>query len=217
MDQFACVLARAGHALFLDCRSLNTHHIPLPRALVIAVCDTGVHRALQRSAYSARYDECAAALQWLQGRGETISLLRDLTVEDLLRTKEMPEPLARRVRHVVTENDRVVQTARALEGGDLDALREIFVASHRSLRDDYEVGTPELDVMAEAALDAPGCLAARMTGAGFGGAVVALVRREHAAAFLRGVENRCRARGLQPGALFSSEAVSGAREIAHVR
>jgi galactokinase len=216
MDQFACVLARAGHALFLDCRSLNTHHIPLPRALVIAVCDTGVHRALQRSAYSARYDECAAALQWLQGRGETISLLRDLTVEDLVRTKEMPEPLARRVRHVVTENDRVVQTARALEGGDLDALREIFATSHRSLRDDYEVGAPELDAMAEAALDAPGCLAARMTGAGFGGAVVALVRREDAAAFLRGVEDRCRARGLQPGALFSSEAVSGAREIAHV-
>jgi galactokinase len=210
MDQFACVLARAGHALFLDCRTLETHHIPLPGTLAIGVCDTGVHRALHRSAYSTRYGECAAALRWLQDRGTTIASLRDLTVEDLGETRAMPDTLARRVRHIVTENDRVVHTARALEGGDLAALGEIFEASHRSLRDDYEVGASQLDAMAEAAMGAPGCLAARMTGAGFGGAVVALVRREDAAAFLRGVEVGYRAKGLEPGALFTSEAVSGA-------
>jgi len=211
MDQFACILAQAGHALFLDCRSLQTHHIPLPAGLVIGVCDTGIHRTLHRSAYAARHEECAAALRWLHDRGETFPSLRDLTVDDLARTAAMPEPLLRRVRHVVTENARVLQTARALEGGNYGALREIFAASHRSLRDDYDVGSPHLDAMAEAALEAPGCLAARMTGAGFGGAVVALVRRDDAAAFLRGVEERYRARGLEPGALFTSAAVRGAR------
>ena len=213
MDQFACILAQAGHALFLDCRTQETHHIPLPGTLVIAVCDTGTHRALHRSAYSARHEECAAALRWLQDRGQAIASLRDLTVEDLTQTQAMPDPLGRRVRHIVTENDRVVQTARALEGGDLPALREIFAVSHRSLRDDYEVGADELDAMADAALGAPGCLAARMTGAGFGGAVVALVRREDAAAFLLEVEERYRATGFDPGGLFISPAVSGAGDL----
>jgi galactokinase len=214
MDQFACILARAGHALFLDCRSLDTHHIPLGGGVVIGVCDTGVHRALRRSGYAARHEECATALRWLRDRGEAILALRDLTVADLGRTQALPEPLARRVRHVVTENARVVLTARALEGGDPAALREIFGASHRSLRDDFAVGAPELDAMVAAALAAPGCLAARMTGAGFGGAVVALVHREDAADFLRGVADGYRARGLEPGALFISEAVSGARAVA---
>jgi len=207
MDQFASSLARAGHALFLDCRTLETHHIPLPAELVLAVCDTGVRRTVGDSAYAARRRECDDAVQWLQTHGRRLRSLRDLTVNDLPAVADMPEPLGRRVRHVVTENTRVIQSARALEGADLAALREIFAASHRSLRDDYEVSSPELDAMAEAAGAAPGCLAARMTGAGFGGAVVALVRRgeqeQFSASAARGYQQRA---GRGGGFFFSSAA-----------
>jgi len=211
MDQFACSLGRAGHALFLDCRSLETHHIPFPPGIVVAVCDTGIRRAVSDSPYAARRQECDTAVRWLQARGSAIRTLRDLSPEDLSELDAAPDPLARRVRHVVTENARVIESAQALEGGDVAALREIFLASHRSLRDDYAVGRPELDAMVEAALDAPGCRAARMTGAGFGGAVVALVHRDDADRFLATAEERYRRRGFHPGVLFTSETASGAR------
>jgi galactokinase len=210
MDQFASSLARAGHALFLDCRTLETHHIPLPAGLVIAVCDTGVRRAVGDSAYTDRRRECAAALQWLQVHRGRFRSLRDLTVDDLSVVDDMPEPLLRRVRHVVTENARVIESARALEGGNLSALKEIFAASHRSLRDDYKVSCPELDAMVEAALAAPGCLAARMTGAGFGGAVVALIRRDEEPEFSAAAANEYQRRVGREGTFFSSDAAEGA-------
>lgn len=208
MDQAAVSLSRPGHALFLDCRSLETHHIPLPPDLRLAVCDTGVRRALDASAYAERRRECATAVRWLRERGRELRSLRDLTPDDLELIASMPDPLRRRVRHVVTENARVVETARALEGSDGHRLREIFLASHRSLRDDYEVSSPELDAMVEAALEAPGCLAARMTGAGFGGAAVALVRRHEADAFGRAVKAMYPWRTGRTGTVFTTEAAS---------
>ena len=211
MDQFASSLAREGHALFLDCRSLETHHLPLPPDLVIAVCDTGVRRRVGDSAYARRRQECATAVQWLQARGHDVRSLRDVTIDDLAELEAVPEPLLRRLRHVVTENARVIESARALEGAESTALREIFLASHRSLRDDYEVSCPELDAMVDAALDAPGCLAARMTGAGFGGAVVALVRRDEEERFLAAVAERYRQRSHRPGMFFTSAAAAGAQ------
>jgi galactokinase len=210
MDQFASSVAHAGHALFLDCRTLETHHIPLPAGLVIAVCDTGVRRAVGDSAYAARRRECGAALHWLRAHGRPIRSLRDLTVDDLPAVDDMPDPLGRRVRHVVTENARVVQSARAFEGGALAALRGIFSASHSSLRDDYDVSCPELDAMVETALEAPGCLAARMTGAGFGGAVVALVSREGDEQFFAAAARGYQRRVGREGMFFSSEATMGA-------
>ncbi|MGH2437576.1 MAG: galactokinase, partial [bacterium] len=174
MDQFAVSLCRKDRALFLDCRTLETHHIPLPAGLVIAVCDTGVRRALTDSAYTSRRRECEEALRWLAARGRRASALRDVILDDMPLIREMPDPLRRRVRHVLTENARVIDTARALEGGEAGNLRDIFQASHDSLREDYEVSSPELDAMVEAALASPGTAAARMTGGGFGGAVVAL-------------------------------------------
>jgi galactokinase len=209
MDQVAVGLGRAGHALFLDCRSLETHHIPLPRAVVLAVCDTGVRRALGESAYAQRREECAEALALLRRRAGLQSL-RDLTADDLPLLAALPAPLDRRVRHVVTENARVVAAARALEGGDLAALGVIFRDSHRSLRDDYAVSVPELDAMVAAALESPGCIAARMTGAGFGGAVVALVRREDADTFPGRVAAAYRERTGRGGAVFITEAAAGA-------
>lgn len=211
MDQFAVSLCRAGHALFLDCRSLETHHIPLPGDVVLAVCDTGVRRSLHGSAYVDRRRECEEAVRLLRARRPEITALRDLAPDDLPLVEALPAPLRNRARHVVTENARVIATARALEGGDAAALAEIFRASHRSLRDDYAVSVPELDAMAEAALASPGCLAARMTGAGFGGAVVALVRAEDQTRFLETVAAGYRARTARTGECFISRVAGGAR------
>ncbi|MDQ7820685.1 MAG: galactokinase [Armatimonadota bacterium] len=210
MDQFAAALCRRGHALFIDCRSLETHHIPLPADLVLAVCDTGVSRALAASAYARRRQECAQAVRALARMGLPVRSLRDLTSDDLPAVERLPDPLRRRARHVVTENARVVEAARLLEGGQADGLREVFAASHRSLREDYEVSSAELDAMVQAALDAPGCVAARMTGAGFGGAVVALVRRGHGEAFLAAVVDGYRRRTGRDGSAFLTEATDGA-------
>lgn len=212
MDQYASSLSRAGHALFLDCRTLETHHIPLPPEVIIAVCDTGIRRTVGDSAYAARRRDCEAAVRWLQDHGRRVHSLRELSVDDLPDVEAMPAPLRRRVHHVVTENARVIDSARALEGGGISELRDIFLASHRSLRDDFEVSSPELDAMVEAALEAPGCLAARMTGAGFGGAVVALVLREQKDEFLVQAARGYRRHADREGTFFSSDAVAGAKE-----
>ncbi|MDQ7844801.1 MAG: galactokinase [Armatimonadota bacterium] len=211
MDQFAVSLCRRDHALFLDCRSLETHHIPLPAGVVLAVCDTGVRRALQASPYGERRQECQEAVRLLQQRRPMVTSLRDLMPDDLPLLDPLPPRLRRRARHVVAENARVIEAARALEGGETGRLREIFLASHQSLRDDFEVSCPELDAMVEAALEAPGCLAARMTGAGFGGAVVALVEREEQSRFLEVVEDGYRRRTGRRGLCFTSAAAGGAR------
>lgn len=210
MDQFASALCTRGHALFVDCRSLQTHHIPLPADLALAVCDTGVPRTLAASAYARRRQECADAVAALQQMGVPVGSLRDLTARDLPSVENLPDPLRRRARHVITENARVVETARLLEGGEVERLREIFWASHRSLRDDYEVSSAELDAMVEAALESPGCLAARMTGAGFGGAVVALVRRRRGEAFVAAVREGYGRRTGRQASAFLTDAVEGA-------
>jgi len=211
MDQFASTLCRQGHALFLDCRSQETHHIPLGGDVVIAVCDTGVARTLAASAYAERRRECQRAVAALQAAGLRIQSLRDVTPEQLPLVDRLDEPMRRRARHVVSENARVVEAARRLEGAQRDALREVFYASHRSLRDDYEVSCPELDAMVDAALEAPGCIAARMTGAGFGGSVVALVLRAKAQAFLGDASDGYRRRTGREGTFFVTEAAEGAR------
>ncbi len=213
MDQFGVILCRRGHALFLDCRSQETHHIPLGGDVVIAVCATGVARTLAASAYAQRRQECADAVRALQSSGARIASLRDLTPEDLPGVQRLPEPLRRRARHVVTENARVVEAARLLEGGGVAGLRDTFRASHLSLRDDYEVSSPELDAMVDASLEAPGCIAARMTGAGFGGAAVALVLRSQAGAFLAAAADGYRRRTGREGTFFVTEAAEGARRI----
>ncbi len=210
MDQFASALCRRGHALFLDCRSLDTHHIPLGAGLVIGVCDTGVRRTLAASPYHVRRQECAAAVEALRASGRTIQSIRDLTAVDLPGINQLPHPLNRRVRHVITENSRVIETARLLTGGETERLRDVFLASHWSLRDDYEVSCPELDAMVDAALAARGCVAARMTGAGFGGAVVALVSEREQERFLQTAAADYLRRTSRTGTFFTTHAVDGA-------
>lgn len=169
MDQAASILGKAGHAVLLDCGTLEHRLVPLPADHLLLIVDSGVRRQLESSRYAQRTQELAAALPVLGGR-------RPADVD----VSELPELLAglddvpaRRLRHVVTENGRVRATEEALLSGDLGRVGELFDRGHASLRDDFEVTVPELDTLVELAR-AAGATAARMTGGGFGGAIIAL-------------------------------------------
>ena len=176
MDQMAIACGGAGHAVLLDCRSLDVTHVPLVGDTAVLVLDTGTRRGLVDSAYNERRAACERAAAALGA-----SALRDVTLDALAGGEQTLDPVAfRRARHVVTENARVLDAADAMRTGDAARLGALMVASHASLRDDYDVSSDALDAFVEAALDQPGCLGARMTGAGFGGCAVALVEAEHA-------------------------------------
>lgn len=175
MDQAASILGRDGQAVLLDCGTLAYRHVPLPDDHVLLVIDSGVRRELESSGYGQRTEELQTALPVLGGRRPADVDLAELP--DLLAgLDDLP---ARRLRHVVTENARVRATEAALAAGDLAALGAIFDAGHTSLRDDFEVTIPQLDTMVELARDA-GATAARMTGGGFGGAIIVLAPRDAA-------------------------------------
>ena len=177
MDQFAESCGVAGSALFLDCRSSEWRPIPLPPDLDVVVLHTGSPRSLTRSEYNVRRSQCEAAVVALSRSDPSIHSLRDVTPEMLAAAAGRLEAVEfRRASHIVGENERVGATVEALEAGDLDAVGMLFAASHASLRDDYEVSSAELDAMVEIAVAVPGVVAARMTGAGFGGCTVNLVR-----------------------------------------
>jgi galactokinase len=177
MDQFASALGRRGHALFIDCRSLEVTPVALPKADVkFVVCDTRVHHAHSQNGYNQRRDECQQALVLLQKAGRPIESLRGLGIEELNDIgRILPDPLDRRVRHVVRENARTAAAVDALRHGHLAAFGRLMNGSHASLRDDYEVSAPELDFVVAQAQRQAGVLGARMTGGGFGGSAVVLV------------------------------------------
>ena len=188
MDQFISALGRAEHALFLDCRDLSYRHVPLRGDVKVVVCNTGVKRALAQSEYEVRLKQCNQAVAQLKTVGLAIKNLRDVDPEDLDTASDaLSEILLRRARHVVTENARVLEAVKVLEEGDVERFGELMNASHESLRDDYEVSSKELDVLVELAWKQPGTLGARMTGAGFGGCTVNLVRADAAEAFAEAV------------------------------
>jgi galactokinase len=173
MDQMVAVLGRAGHALFLDTRSLEVEQVPVDFAgagLRLLVIDTGVQHRLVEGGYADRRAACEAA-----ARALGVPALRDVTPEQVEAAAELlGEPGARRARHVVTENARVLAAVELLRAGSLDRLGPLLAASHASLAGDLEVSSPELDAAVAAAVRA-GALGARMTGAGFGGSALALV------------------------------------------
>ena len=177
MDQMAASLGVEGRALLIDTRSLEHRSVPLPAAAELVVIDSGVAHRNRAGGYNARRAECERACALLG-----VTALRDLAAADLPRAAALPDPLARRVRHVVGENERVRAALAALEAGDVVRLGALLDASHASLRDDYEVSTPEVDRLVEIARAQPETLGARLTGSGFGGAIVALVGRGAAAA-----------------------------------
>ena len=180
MDQFICMMGRKGHALFLDCATLNQELIPLDEtAGTFVVCDTGIRHKLSESPYNERRKECARAFKLLQRHLPELETYRDLSVEMFnIHASDLPETLRKRAHHVVTENTRVLYAVRALKERDLLSVGALMDTSHESLRCDFEVSCPELDLLTDLARDAHGTFGSRMTGAGFGGCTVSLVRTD---------------------------------------
>jgi galactokinase len=196
MDQLASLFGRAGHALLIDCRSLDIEPIPLPDSLTVVVVDSGLPRTLADSEYAQRRSACEAAAARLG-----IAALRDATLEQV-----EDDPIAR---HVVTENARVLAAADALRTGEVDALGPLLLQSHASLRDDYRVSTPELDLLV-ALFTEHGANGARLTGAGFGGCVVALSTPDTAESLMHEVKIRYESATGLAAAAFVVDAADGA-------
>jgi len=215
MDQFVAALGQKGHALLIDCRSLEHRAVPLDTSdAAVVICDSRVKHALADSEYNVRRAECERGVELLRERLPGIKALRDVTSEEFERHAEvLPEPVRRRCRHVVTENDRTLSAVEALSRGDLEEMGRLMKCSHRSLRDDYEVSCAELDLLTEIADGFAPCLGARLTGGGFGGSTVNLVRRHALAEFqsLVNTEYR-RATGTTPN-IYVSDADDGAKEV----
>jgi galactokinase len=214
MDPFISAHAKAGRALLLDCRSLDYRLESLPEGVSIAICNTMVHHDLAASAYNERRAECEAGVELLARRLPEVRALRDVTSAELERCGGDLDPVVyRRCRHVVTENSRVLQAAEALRERDLARFGKLMCESHRSLRDDYEVSCPELDVMTEIAGGLPGVYGARMTGGGFGGCTVNLVRNEDEGNFRKEVSARYfEATGRRPE-IYITDAAEGVEEV----
>jgi len=212
MDQMVAMLATAGHALFLDTRSLATEQIPLPLKELdrtLLVIDTRAPHQLTDGAYADRQAACAAAARVLG-----VPALRDVTVAEVEAAAAALGPVGlRRARHVVTENTRVLDTVELLRARSLDEVGVLMVASHESLRDDFEVTVPELDVAVDAAM-AAGAVGARMTGGGFGGSVIAVVPDALVDAVCDGVRSAFGGNGFGPPGIITATPSDGARRIA---
>ncbi len=212
MDQFASSCGVAGSALLLDCRSLDWHPVPLPADMRLVVCHTGSTRRLDGSSYNARVAECARAVAAIAAvEGPEIRTLRDVTADMLVRHGDRMDPVARRrAEHIVAENDRVLATERALVADDGVAIGRLFAESHASMRDLFEISSPELDALVEVAATVPGVIGARMTGGGFGGCTVNLVRPEAVDALRAAVERDYPARTGRTPRVWLVDAVDGA-------
>ncbi|HET9439987.1 MAG TPA: galactokinase [Longimicrobiales bacterium] len=206
MDQMIVAHGQADHALLIDCRTLETEAVPLPTDATIVVLDTGTRRGLVDSAYNERRAQCEAAAAVLG-----VAALRDVDSQTLFASADrLDEVTLRRARHVVTENERTLQTVLALRAADLERVGDLMNASHASLRADFEVTNDALDHMATSAQLHPACYGARMTGAGFGGCAVALVDPAQLESFMNDVTQRYYATtGLTPHA-YACRAAKGA-------
>jgi galactokinase len=209
LDQAASTLCVADHALFLDCRTLETQQVPLAVAdagLEILVIDTRTRHSHVDGEYASRRANCEEACRTLG-----VAALRDVTdLDDAL--ARLPELVGRRVRHIVTENQRVLDTMTALAGNDYPQLGRLMTASHASMRDDYEITETSVDLAVETAL-AAGALGARMTGGGFGGCVLALVSANRVEPTTAAVMAAFAAEGLEEPATFLARPSDGARRL----
>lgn len=215
MDQFISVFGKKDKAVFLDCESLTYEHIPLrlnKKGLGILVYDTRVPRDLASSQYNQRREEATGALEKLQESG--VQTYRDITLSLLDEKKnELGETFQKRARHVVTENARVKKAVRALHGDDFHELGRLLFQSHESLRDDYQVSCPELDLLYECGKQSPSCLGARLTGAGFGGSGIALIQKKDMPTFKKLVSDEAQKRGFVTPSCFDVKIGEGA----HIR
>ncbi|MCZ7570115.1 MAG: galactokinase [Ardenticatenaceae bacterium] len=208
MDQFIAAAGQADHALLLDCRTLATEQIPLPPDVRVVVSDSGVRRALAEVGYRQRRAACERAAAAIG-----VPALRDVTPE-MLGAAILPHEVAKRARHVVEENARVLAAAAAIRRGDMVELGRLINASHASLRDLFEVSLPELDLLVEIARSVPGCYGARLTGAGFGGSTIALTTAEAAPVVASAIESDYPRRSGYPTNVYICKAEQGAEVAA---
>lgn len=209
MDQMISAAGVEGRAVLIDCRSLSLDPVPLPPDTLAVIMDTTTRRELVTSAYNERREQCEEAAKFLN-----VTALRDVTIQQFEAAKDKLDPVvAKRARHVITENERTLRAADAMRTGDAPTLGKLMDASHASLRDDFEVTNDALNQIVACAQPQDGCYGARMTGGGFGGCAVALVRADRVAAFTAGVTARYKeATGLD-ARLYVSPASEGASVI----
>lgn len=210
MDQLISACGQADHALLIDCRTLEPQQVPLPSTVRVVILDTGTRRGLADSAYNERRAACENTADQFR-----VKALRDISLAEFeKRADNLDEITRKRVRHVITENERTLRAAESLRRGDVTTFGQLMVESHISLRDDYEVSSPALDAMVEIARSQPGCLGARMTGAGFGGCAVALVEAQVAEHFAQNVAEQYRRQTGHEPAVYISRASDGAGIVA---
>jgi galactokinase len=200
MDQFVSCMGKTGHALLLDCRSLEFQFVPLPAEIELVVCNTMVKHELATGEYNTRRAECEQGVSYFAKWDSSIRALRDVSIELLNQHRQdLPPTIWKRCSHVVHENQRTTAAARALADGDLDRMRGLMRESHESLKDLYQVSCRELDVMVEAAEGLTGFYGGRMTGGGFGGCTVNLVKKNQALQFASQIAERYRRQtGIDP-------------------
>jgi galactokinase len=214
MDQLASCLGKSDHAMLLDCRSLEYRLLPLDPAARLVICNTMVKHDLAASHYNARRAECEAGARHLATHLPGARALRDVTLDELKRVgADLPETVFKRCRHVITENARVIAAASALERSDQYEFGRLMGQSHLSLRDDYEVSCAELDLMVELANKLDGVYGSRVTGGGFGGCTVNLVRTDRVTEFKRVVATEYeKATGLAPE-IYDCATSDGAQRV----
>ncbi|MFL5327434.1 MAG: galactokinase [Gemmataceae bacterium] len=210
MDQFTSVFGEADALLLLDCRSQAMRHVPwVSGDVAVLVCDSGVHHQLAAGEYAVRRRQCEEAAKSL-----TVAALRDIALDELnARREELDDVHFRRARHVVSENGRTLETAQAVASGKWEQVGQLLYASHRSLRDDFEVSCRELDILVEAAEaigPEKGLYGSRLTGGGFGGCTVNLIRREAQAEIIVRLKTKYREATRLDAQCFVTRAVAGA-------
>ena len=215
MDQFASSFCRKGNAMLLDCRSLKRQQIPFETPDVATiVCDTKVKHSLASSEYNKRREECEVGVRILSEHIPDVTALRDTTIEQLEQFKgDMSDVVYRRCRHVITENERTLEAAEFFKRHEIAEAGRLMFESHRSLRDDYEVSSAELDALVEIAKGVDGVYGARMTGGGFGGCTVNLVKREAVDEFENEIRNKYQAKFGKAPDIYQFQTADGASEI----
>ncbi|MGH9586571.1 MAG: galactokinase, partial [Acidobacteriaceae bacterium] len=214
MDQFIACCGAADHALLLDCRSLEFRLAPIPANVSLVISNTMVKHSHAGGEYNIRRAEVEEGTAILRSHRPEVCKLRDATVEDLKRWgHEMPENVLRRVRHIVTENDRTVAAADALERGDMKTLGRLLYEAHASYRDDFEASCPEADILVELASKQPGCIGARLTGGGFGGCTINLVEATHAQEFLESLRQGYKKATGRDADIYLCHASAGVHEV----
>jgi galactokinase len=212
MDMTAVANGKIGHAMLLDCRDNSRRYVPLDSAeLRVVIANSMVRHELSGGEYAQRRRECEEGVEFFRQENLDIKALRDVTMKQLQAAKgKLPDVVYRRCRHVISENARTTEAAAALESRKYELVGELMVASHRSLRDDYEVSIPELDFLVERAMTVKGVYGARMTGGGFGGCIVALTQPRAAEGLMKHLDEIYPAKFGKKPQSFVTTATAGA-------